>query len=157
MRAGESSAHVEVLSGLQVQGGAWDFGGSSANACDDLINADFAFAERLELAKHACSAATAAAAGEGSDGVHGRILQDDVREFAHFLRHSGKGQILIALNQAGKAACVLLREEALGSLIEEITVEHNRAESEQQNQKLMAKNPAQGNIVSSQKTIEGVF
>src|SRR5207248_3054176 len=34
LRAGESSAHVEVLSGLQVQGGAWDFGGSSANACD---------------------------------------------------------------------------------------------------------------------------
>src|ERR1041384_5484762 len=110
LRAAHAPAHVEVLSGLQVQGGAGNLRGGPANARYDLVNADFPFAEWLELAKHARSASSAAAAGEGSDGVHGWILQDDVREFAHFLRHGGKGQILIALNHARKAAGVLLRE-----------------------------------------------
>src|SRR5437867_3755125 len=87
LSAAHAPANVEVLSSLHVQSGARNLRGRPANARDHLVNADLAFAKRLQLAKHACGAAAASATGEGSDGVNGRILQDDVRELAHFLGH----------------------------------------------------------------------
>src|SRR5260370_41042141 len=116
-----------------------------------------ALVEGFELSEHAGRAATAAATNEGSDGLHGGILKAYVCELATFLRHSREGKILIALDEPAEFAGVLLREEALGGLDEEIDVQANCAESDQQNQKLVAKNPTKGNIVGAQQAIEGVF
>ena len=61
---------------------------------------------------------------------------------------------MIALDEPTEATSVLLREEAFGSLDKEIDVKANRAEGDQQNQKLMAENPAQREVVGMQKTVE---
>ena len=65
LSAAEAAADAEVLDGLQVERSAGNLGGLRANARDDLIGAEFAFVERLELREHARGAAAAAAAGEG--------------------------------------------------------------------------------------------
>src|SRR5216683_3471020 len=142
LSATETAADAEILDGLQVQRGAGNLCCFRTNAGDDLIHAELAFAERLELAEHASGAAAAAATGKGCDGVHRGVLHDDVGELAHFLGHGGEGKILIALNHPAEPAGVLLREKALGSLDKEIDVEANGAEGEQQNEKLMVENPA---------------
>ena len=61
LSAAKTAADAEILDGLQVEGGSWNFGRLRTNACDDLIHAELAFAERLELAEHASGAAAAAA------------------------------------------------------------------------------------------------
>src|SRR5712692_8353540 len=157
LRTTKASTHAEILDSLQVQSGAGNLRGLRANASDDLIGADFALAERLELSEHARGAATAAAASEGRDGVDGWILQDDVGEDAHLLRHGGEGQVLIALDEAGDAAGVLLREEALRSPHKEINIQAHGAQGEQQDQKLMTENPVQRNVVNPEDTIESIL
>src|SRR2546422_8591492 len=134
LRASKAATHAEILDSLQVQSGAGNLRGLRANPGDDLIGADLALAERLELGEHARGAATAAAAGEGGDGIDGWILQDDVGEHAHLLRHGREGQILIAVDEAGDAAGVLLREEALRSHYKEINVRAYGAQGEKQDQ-----------------------
>src|SRR5712692_2484203 len=89
LSAAKAAADAEILDGLQVQGGAGNFGSLRTNARDDLINVELALTERLELAEHARRAATAAAAGEGGDGIDGGIPHDDIGKFAHLLRHCG--------------------------------------------------------------------
>src|SRR5713226_8428194 len=86
LSATETAAYAEILDGLQVQSGAGNLGGFRADASDDLIDAELAFVERLELAEHASRTAAAAAAGEGCNGINRWILHDDVREGAHLLR-----------------------------------------------------------------------
>src|SRR6266487_5406212 len=155
--ATKAATHAEILDSLQVQSGAGNLRGLRANPGDDLIGAEFPLAERLELGEHARGASAAAAAGEGGNGIDGRILQDDVGEDAHLLRHGREGQILIALDEAGDAAGVLLREEALRSPYKEINVQAHGAQGEQQDQKLMAENPVQRNVVNPEDTIESIF
>src|SRR5713226_1060083 len=157
LSAAEAAADVEILDSLQVHGGAGNFGSLRTNAGDELIHGDLALPQRLELAEHAGGAAAVAAAGKGCDGVDRGVLQDDVGELTHLLGHGREGKILIALDQPTEAAGILLRKEALGSLDEEIEVQTNGAESDEQDKKLMAENPAQGDIVSVQQTIESVL
>ena len=115
------------------------------------------FAERLKLAKHAGGAAPAAAAGERSDGLHRRVAHHNVGKLPHFLGHGGKRQILITLDQASEAAGILLWEKSLGSFHEEIKVQADGAKRNQQNEELMAENPAERDVVGTEKTIEGAF
>ena len=84
-------------------------------------------------------------------------MRNNVGKSTHFFRHGGKREILIALDAAVDSAGVLLREEAFGSLVEEVTIQANRADRDQQDQELVAKHPAQGEIVSPEKTVKGVF
>src|SRR5712692_2690688 len=155
--AAKTAADAKVLNGLKEKRGAWNASGFRTNARNDLINGELAVAERLELAEHAGGAAAAAATGKGCDGIDRGVLQDDVGELTHLLGHGREGKILIALDQPTEAAGILLRKEALGSLDEEIEVQTNRTESEKQNKKLMAENPAQGEIVGTEKSVEKVF
>src|SRR3981081_2169317 len=157
LSAAETATDAEILDGLQIKSGARNPGGFRANAADDLIRAEFAFAERLELGEHARGAATVAAAGESGDGINSGILHDDVGKFTHLLGHGGEGKILIALDQTVDAAGVLLREEALGRPDKQINVQADRAEGDKQDEELVTKNPAEGNIVGAQQTIERVL
>src|SRR5260370_9648613 len=116
-----------------------------------------ALVERVELAEHAGRAATAAATNEGSDGIHGGILKDYVRELAQLLRHGREGKILIALDEPTEFAGILLREEALGRLDKQVEIQANRTESDQQDQELMTENPAKGNVIGTSQPIESVF
>ncbi len=61
------------------------------------------------------------------------------------------------MNDAVDAAGVLLREKAFGRLDEKIHIQANRADGEQQDEELVAKNPAQREIIGAEKTIKGVF
>ena len=142
LRPTHAPAHAEVLNRLQIQRRTWNLGGFGTDARDDLINANFALAEGLELTKHAGSASPAAAASEGCDGIDGRVLQNNFSELAHLLGHGGKGQVLVALDEPIEAAGILLREEALRSIHKEIHIQANRAEGDQENEELMAENPA---------------
>src|SRR6266852_241672 len=108
LRGTAAAADAEILNGLQVQSGTGNSGSLGADTRDDLVGAQLPLVERLELGEHASRAATAAAAGEGSYSVNGRILRNDVGKSAHLFRHGGKGEILIALNVAVDAASVLL-------------------------------------------------
>src|SRR5437660_353388 len=64
LSAPKAAADAEILNRLQVEGSAGDFGGLRTDAANDLINAELALAERLELTEHAGRAAAAAATGE---------------------------------------------------------------------------------------------
>src|SRR5260370_14319678 len=65
--------------------------------------------------------------------------------------------MLIADDADIDAASVLLREEAVGRLVEEIAIQANRADGDQQDQELVAKHPLQGEIVRPEKAVKGVF
>ena len=157
LSAPKAAADVEILDGLQIEGGAWNPGGFRANAGDDLVGTELALVEWLELAEHSRGAPAAAATGERSDGINGRILHDNIGEFAHLLGHGREGKILVTLDQTIDAAGVLLREETLRRFDKQINVQADRAEGDQQDEKLVAKNPAKGNIVGAQHTVESVF
>src|SRR5260370_35874095 len=70
LSATETAADAEILDGLQVQRGAGNLRRFRTNASDDLIDAELAFAERLELAEHTSGAAAATAAGERGNGCN---------------------------------------------------------------------------------------
>src|ERR1700674_1609092 len=60
----KTATDAEVLNGLQVQSSAGNSGSLGADPRDDLIDAELALAERLELAENAGGAAAAAPAGK---------------------------------------------------------------------------------------------
>src|SRR2546423_8038795 len=91
-----AAAGAEVLNGLQIQSCAGNSVSLGADPRDDLVGAQLPLVERFKLSEHARGAATAASSGKSSDGVDGRILQNNVGQSAHLLRHGGKGEILIA-------------------------------------------------------------
>src|SRR5215470_8892686 len=132
-----AAADAEILNGLQIECRAGHALALAANASDNFVGAEFAFAERLELREHARGAAAAAAAGEGGDRVDSGIAADDIGEGAHLLRHGGEREILITQYLAVDTPGVLLREEALGCDDEEIEVEADGADGDEKNQELM--------------------
>src|SRR5271157_6067833 len=90
LRGAEACTHAQVLHSLEKKHGTGNMRGGVANAGNHLVGADLPFAERLKLAKDAGGAATAAATGECSHRITGRILHHDARELAHLLRHGRK-------------------------------------------------------------------
>src|SRR5215510_6486400 len=157
LSAAHAPAHAEILNGLQVKSGAGNLCGFRADPGNHLIGAEFAFAERLKLAKHARGTSPAAATGEGSDGVDGRILENYVREVAHLLGHGGKRQVLITLDDAGEAAGVLLREKSHRSPGHKEDIQTNGADREQEDEELMAEHPTQRNVIDTHEAIEGIL
>src|SRR6266849_1488177 len=157
LRTAVASSHGEVLHRLEIQRSAGNIGAGLAYARNHLVGAYLALAEGFELHKHARSAAASTTAGEGTHGVHRRILRDDIGEHAHLLRHGRERKVLIALDLAVEPTGILLREEALRSDPKEIDIEANGANGDQQNQKLVAQDPAQADVVGAQQTVEQIF
>src|SRR5262249_2071682 len=122
----------EVLDGLKVQRRTRNMRARLANTRDNLVGAQFAFAERLKLSEHAGGAAAAAASGKRSDRLHRGIFSNYVRKDAHLLRHRSEGKILISLDETGDAPGVLLREEPFWRQYKQIHIQANRANRHQQ-------------------------
>src|SRR5260370_26287159 len=105
-RAG-AAAETGIVNGWQMQSGAGNSGSLGAEPRDDLISAQLPLVQWLELGEHPSCAAAAAAAGEGCNRVDRGILQNDVGELTHLLRHGGEGEIPIAQNRSSLAVRVL--------------------------------------------------
>src|SRR6202040_4214332 len=115
LRAGETSAHVNVLYRLKEKRGAGNGVEFRAEALDDHVGADLSLVERLELREKPAAVVAASSACEGNDRVDGGILANEVREILDFHAHGAEGNVLVGLDKAGYAADVLLREKSFGS------------------------------------------
>src|SRR4029077_6218602 len=92
LRTAEATADRKILGDLEIKRSSRNLCGGLSYPGDHLVDADFPFAERLELAEHARGAAAAtSSSSEGRQSINRRILQHDLRENAHFLRHRGEG------------------------------------------------------------------
>ena len=52
LRGAAAAADAEILHGLEIKNSAGNLGSGFADAGNDFVGANLAFAERLELAKH---------------------------------------------------------------------------------------------------------
>ena len=78
--------------------------------------------QRLQRDEHKAGIGLAAA-GEADDALDRRILPDDRDELLQLLPHQLERDALVGLDAADHPAGVLLREEALGHLVEQEDVE----------------------------------
>ena len=117
------------------------------------------WSERLERDEH--EAHVVAAAGrrraKAVTELNGRIVEHHLRQLALLVAHGGEADVLRGHGRAAQAACVLLREEALGHDDVEVDVERHGADDHAQHQPLVAQHPAQAGGVFVVQPLEGAL
>src|SRR6185503_3766048 len=155
-----TASYVDILLRLKKRPCSGNTEKFASKAVHNLIGRDMAWAliGIFESDKHKSGViAASTTAGECSDSVNGRIVENHLGQFLLFVSHSGETDVLLADGLPAHSAGILLREEALWNDLEEIDIQEGTANGDAESQPLMTENPAQCRVVLMMNPLESIL
>ncbi len=137
-----AAAELQILIGHQKHPTTRHLRLVLADTLDHFLRGNLAFIQRLEPDDHEGIVDAALPANEASHAFHGRIGQHCLAVSLHLRLHDLERQAVVAANEAGQLAGVLLREEGFRNLDIQKDVETDGRQQGKQRDPMMPQRPA---------------